>query len=125
MRLRHGGWWGATLRQLLKRRRNDFCELNLELELDRTWSVVANGSGIVVCCDAGVVVVTCEGDAEDHVLSAGAAFVAARSGRLAIWALQPARLQVKRCSAAGEKAAPDTDGMVGKKERVVVLRSSP
>jgi hypothetical protein len=38
--------------------------------------------------------VTFEGDAEDHVLGAGSAFVAPRHGRLAVQALAPLRFEV-------------------------------
>jgi hypothetical protein len=98
-----GRGWGEAIRRLLGRRRDglrDTC-LDLELELDETWSVVAGRSGIEVRCTRGLVMITREGDPEDHVLPGGGTFVASRPGRVAIWAFQPARLRI---SAAGEAA---------------------
>ena len=68
----------------------------LELGKDATWSARIGGSAVEVRCSRGVLLVTLEGDVEDHVLSEGESFVTTRRGRLAVWALEAARLRVKR-----------------------------
>ena len=45
--------------------------------------------------ETGVVVVTREGDPEDHVLRAGETVVLPRRGKVVAWALQPARATVR------------------------------
>jgi DUF2917 family protein len=103
MRLMHSRGWREAMRGLFARRDDGCGERCLELELDETWSAVVGGKGLEVRCASGLVMVTCEGDPEDHVLSAGSVLVARRPGRLAIWALEPARLRV---GAADETASP-------------------
>jgi hypothetical protein len=89
-----GGWgWGAAMRSWLSRG-NEGREL--ELGKDATWSARIGGSAVEVSCSKGVLLVTLEGDIEDHVLSEGESFVTSRRGRLAVWALEAARLRVRR-----------------------------
>lgn len=96
-----GRGWREAIRQFLGRRRGGpgGSWLELGLELDETWSTVVGRRGVEVRCDLGLLMITCEGDPEDHVLPVGETFVARRPGRLAIWAFRPARLRV---STAGE-----------------------
>jgi hypothetical protein len=98
-----GRWnWGAALRRLL-RAGPEGTERVLELARDATWSARVVGGGVEVRCSAGLALVTIEGDPEDHVLCAGAAFVSDRRGRLAVWALEPTRVRVTaRGAPAGE-----------------------
>jgi hypothetical protein len=58
-------------------------------------SVDVRGRGVEVTCLAGELLITCEGDPDDHVLAAGGTFVARRKGRLAIAALRPSRVLVR------------------------------
>ncbi len=98
--------WGEAMRRLLGGRRDGLAEpcLDLVLVKDGTWSAVVDRTPIEVTCALGLVMITCEGDAEDHVLLEGATFVARRPGRLAIWALQPARLRVATAARRFEAA---------------------
>jgi hypothetical protein len=48
---------------------------------------------VAVTCVEGELLVTMEGDPEDHVLAAGETLVAARRGRLAVAALGPSRVR--------------------------------
>lgn len=80
----------------LTRTRPDAIELLLEA--DETWSGGGRAPWVEVRCLSGVAWVTVEGDVEDHVLSAGDSFVSARQGRVAVMALEPARLRVRGCS---------------------------
>ena len=68
----------------------------LDLGKDATWSARVGGSAVEVRCSRGMLLVTLEGDVEDHVLPEGESFVTTRRGRLAVWALEASRLRVKR-----------------------------
>jgi hypothetical protein len=100
MGVMHALGWGAAMRRLAAWGRNGVGERCLELERDGTWAAEIGRGGTEVRCTEGVVLVTCEGDPEDHVLSAGSVFVARRPGRLAVWALAPARVRVAVASPA-------------------------
>lgn len=62
-----------------------------------TWTLRQNGTlplrprgrGLSVGCLAGTLVVTQEGDPQDHVLGPGEAFRAAPRGLVVAWALSP------------------------------------
>lgn len=89
------GWTGLeALRRLLGLRRDERRELILAR--DGAWSLVVGRRGAAVRCTAGLLLVTSEGDPEDHVLAAGEALAVRRPGRLAVWALQPSRAWVDR-----------------------------
>jgi Protein of unknown function (DUF2917) len=75
--------------------------IDLSLEEDETWSGSVGASRVEVRCLSGSVWVTLEGDAQDHVLSAGESFVPSHPGRLAMMAFRPARVRVAGC--AGER----------------------
>jgi hypothetical protein len=51
-------------------------------------------AGSVVRVEAGVVLVTREGDPEDHVLEAGGAVALPRRGTAVAWALVPSRIAI-------------------------------
>jgi hypothetical protein len=68
--------------------------MKLELRDGQAWSVPVGHAGFEVHVVRGTVLVTREGDPEDHVLSAPDAFTTFASGRLAVWALSPAVLEV-------------------------------
>ena len=68
--------------------------IDLTLDADETWSGAVRAPWVEIRCRAGVVWVTVEGDREDRVLSAGDSFVVARPGRVAMMALEPARVRV-------------------------------
>jgi hypothetical protein len=90
--------WQDKMIRILRRHPRRLPVLGLELEQERTWSRVVGRRGIEVHCASGLVVITCEGDPEDHVLFGGATFATSRPGRLAVWALHRTRLRVKDLS---------------------------
>jgi hypothetical protein len=97
---------GGGLREAIRRRRlgrgGEAGEVQLELERSAAWSAEVGRAGLEVRCTGGALLVTMEGDPEDHELSPGQAFVASRRGRLVVWALEAARVRVTSpCRAAG------------------------
>jgi hypothetical protein len=80
-----------------------------ELGQDATVSLEAGAQGIQVRADRGTVLVTREGDLEDHVLEAGDALLVTGRGLVVAWALAPAHLTVER---APHGAVPGHDGPV-------------
>lgn len=59
-----------------------------------TWSLEVE-AGATLWLRSGSAWVTFEGDAEDHILAGPASFTAPRRGRVALWALSPARFEVE------------------------------
>ncbi len=66
-----------------------------------TWVLQENatlrlpaGDGVVVRIERGTVLVTQEGDLDDHVLELGDELVLSRSGRAVAWALTDAALSI-------------------------------
>ena len=53
---------------------------------------------VQVACLDGEVLVTAEGDIEDHVLEPGGAFLADRRGRVVVTALRPSRVSVREAA---------------------------
>jgi hypothetical protein len=51
---------------------------------------------VAIRVESGLVLVTREGDPEDHLLGAGEGVVLPRRGKVAAWALEPARATVWR-----------------------------
>lgn len=51
---------------------------------------------VIVACVAGSLLVTLEGDPEDHVLAPGEALTARRRGRVVVAALGPATVRLHR-----------------------------
>lgn len=68
--------------------------MKLALQNSQAWSVPVGHEGFEVHVNTGTVLVTREGDPEDHVLVAPEAFTSHAHGRLAIWALTPAEVEV-------------------------------
>jgi hypothetical protein len=94
-------------------------ELQLDLARDAAWSAEVGRGGLEVRCARGALLVTVEGDPVDHELSPGEAFVASRRGRLVAWALEPARLVVRRGS-AGTAPARRGDGVAQARRKMSV-----
>jgi hypothetical protein len=65
-----------------------------ELARDATVRLDAGAQGIQVRADCGTVLVTREGDLEDHVLEAGDAVLVTGTGLVVAWALDVAHLTV-------------------------------
>jgi hypothetical protein len=94
---------GMAMRVVSRNRPREFA---LDLARDDTWSWSMSARGAEVRCAIGVVMVTCEGDREDHVLSGGASFTARGPGRVAVWALEPARVELRARQDAAARLAP-------------------
>jgi hypothetical protein len=108
MSVRGGRGWSAAMRSWLSRGVDDEGR-ELELGRDATWSARIRGSAVEVRCSRGLLLVTVEGDVDDHVLEEGEAFVTTRRGRLAVWALEAARVRVrKRSGLHGSESRPET-----------------
>ncbi len=67
---------------------------HLELNESKTWSGAAGRDGIQVRVSAGTVWVTQESDPEDHVLAAPCVFDSRPGGRVVVYALTPASVEV-------------------------------
>jgi hypothetical protein len=106
----NGRWGGRGALRRLLRAGEGRTELVLELARDATWSARAGAADVEVRCTSGLALVTIEGDPEDHVLCAGATFVSGRRGRLAVWALEPARLRVTAGTSRAEEALERVEG---------------
>src|SRR5689334_9304244 len=70
-----------------------------ELARDATLRLVPGRQGLVLRAGAGSLLVTQEGDPEDHVLAPGHELHLAGRGLVVAWALTPARLDVCRVGA--------------------------
>lgn len=66
-----------------------------ELDRDATVRLDSDGRGIQVRADRGTVLVTREGDREDHVLEPGDTLLVTGRGLVVAWALAPAHLTVE------------------------------
>jgi hypothetical protein len=67
-----------------------------ELVRDATVRLDTGGRGIQVRADRGTVLVTREGDLEDHVLEAGDTLLVRGTGLVVAWALDAAHVTVDR-----------------------------
>ena len=71
---------------------------------ERSWQLGKDGTShlsgsrgpVAIRVESGVVVVTREGDPEDHVLRAGETVVLPARGKVVAWAIEPARASVRR-----------------------------
>lgn len=70
--------------------------LVVHLRRDDTLSLDTRRDAVFVRCRRGTVLVTQEGDLEDHVLEPGDELTSARGGRLAVWALAEGDVTVRR-----------------------------
>jgi hypothetical protein len=68
--------------------------MQVDLNQAKTWSGGAGREGIQVRVNAGTVWVTQEADPEDHVLAAPCVFDSRPGGRVVVYALTPARVEV-------------------------------
>lgn len=75
-----------------------------QLGKDQTTHLPEARGPVDIRVERGLVVVTREGDLEDHVLGAGDALVLPARGKVVAWALQPTRATVRdaRPGAPGE-----------------------
>jgi hypothetical protein len=76
---------------------------DLELGRDQTVRLQQGARGILVRADRGTVLLTREGDREDHVLEPGESLLVSGPGLVIAWALAPAHLTVEQ---APEGASP-------------------
>jgi hypothetical protein len=67
----------------------------LDLSADETASLPALRGELLLRVDRGLVVVTREGDLDDHVLRPGEALRLPRRGKVVIWAIEPALAEVR------------------------------
>jgi len=72
----------------------------LDLATDATLRIPHGRGGTVVRVECGLLVVTREGDPEDHVLQPGMELRLPVSGRSVAWALAASRIQVRDGQAA-------------------------
>jgi hypothetical protein len=73
-------------------------ERSWQLGKDETSHLTGVRGPVAIRVEAGLVVVTREGDPEDHVLRAGEAVVLPPQGKVVAWALAPARATVRRAA---------------------------
>ena len=92
----HGPWEHSALARLLQRTLHAANEPVTELEVgaDEARSLHVAAPGTTFSVLAGSVLVTCEGDVEDHVLAAGETYTAARRGHHVIAGLAPSRVRI-------------------------------
>jgi hypothetical protein len=70
-------------------------ERSWQLGRNETWHSSASRGPVAIRVESGLVIVTREGDPEDHVLRAGEAVVFPPQGKVVAWALEPARATVR------------------------------
>jgi hypothetical protein len=71
---------------------------------------ITRSRDVTVAVDSGVVLVTREGDLEDHVLEAGMALRLPRRGVAVAWALEPSTIRVHEATDARTAGAGHRDG---------------
>lgn len=69
--------------------------LRADLAENATLRLHAGARGVVVRAERGTVLVTREGDAEDHVLEPGRSLLVTGKGLVVAWALTPAAVRVR------------------------------
>jgi DUF2917 family protein len=70
--------------------------VELRLELTDARSVRVGAAPVAITCLEGELLVTCEGDLEDHVVGRGETYVTRRRGHHVVSALRPSRARVAR-----------------------------
>jgi hypothetical protein len=88
-----------------------------ELALDKTMRIARRGRNVVVEVERGVVLVTREGDPEDHVLERGMALRLPGEGLVVAWALAPSTVSVR-------EASPRVAGTTPAHGRIALTRSA-
>jgi hypothetical protein len=86
------GLWTRMLRSAWRRQGPESVEL--ALERNEACSFPARRRRLEVECLSGCVLLTVEGDPDDHVLSPGMRFASTRRGRLALMAFGSCRVRV-------------------------------
>jgi Protein of unknown function (DUF2917) len=78
------------------------------LEKDQTTHLPGARGPVAIQVQRGLLLVTREGDPEDHVLAAGEEVIFPGRGRIAAWALEPvvAAVRCTRLADAGARACP-------------------
>ena len=96
-------WWGRGAEQGVH-----------ELARDATLRLRAGGAGLVLRATSGCVLVTREGDRDDHVLEPGEELRLEGRGLVVAWALAPSRLAVAGAPAgAGARAGRREKAIAG------------
>jgi hypothetical protein len=70
-------------------------EESWQLGENETSHLSGSHGPVAIRVESGLVLVTREGDPEDHVLRAGEAVVLPSHGKVVAWALEPARAKVR------------------------------
>ncbi|HEX8704952.1 MAG TPA: DUF2917 domain-containing protein [Myxococcaceae bacterium] len=91
------GWWGA---------RRECASILVTLPRGTLWSHQVHSSELTVTCLEGWIWVTREGDAKDHVLTAGRSLQLDTPGRVVVQALRPSRFSMGRESPGAEPMPP-------------------
>jgi hypothetical protein len=79
----------------------------LELPRDGTLRLRAGAGGVRIRAERGTVLVTREGDAEDHLLERGDELLVTGSGLVVAWALAPSALWLSRQVSGAPTARSD------------------
>ena len=88
----------ATVTRLTARRGGQAGD-SWDLDRDGTMRIPRGAGATVIRVDRGVVLVTREGDLDDHVLEAGMELRVSGPGLVVAWALEPSTLRVREASA--------------------------
>jgi hypothetical protein len=70
-------------------------ERSWQLRKDETSNLSGSRGPVAIRVESGLVLVTREGDPEDHLLRAGEVVVLPPRGKVVAWALEPARATVR------------------------------
>lgn len=75
------------------------------------WSVRTQGGGpLTLTCQEGLLWLTCEGDAQDHVLRTGDTLHLARAGHVVVQALRASRFCMARRTSVRAQCTPPAQG---------------
>jgi mannose-6-phosphate isomerase-like protein (cupin superfamily) len=99
---------GAELHRVLERLRHPFAHAaaeELTIEPDDARSVHVGHEPMAFTVLEGELLVTCEGDLEDHVVGAGETFVTERRGHHVLAAFRPSKVRLAEVTAPARRAA--------------------
>jgi hypothetical protein len=91
----------------MRRWRGEATPRRQELLKDATWRIPVGLGGAVVRVERGLLLVTRQGDLEDHLLGPGDELRLPPRGRSVAWALEPSRF---RLAEPGRAALPGRSG---------------